>query len=181
MNAAAVICPYCRTPVLDDDAESPKVLCPGCGAAHHADCFEENGGCTIFGCSAAPPDEPKLSIASSETHSLPSPAVATQPFVFNTPLMPLDPNEPPPPPAAPPVYDTALMVPPKSRTTYILLGVLLGFFGAHSFYAGYNKRGVIQLAITLCTLGFAAFGTWVWAIIDICTISQDYNGVHFRD
>jgi TM2 domain-containing membrane protein YozV len=69
---------------------------------------------------------------------------------------------------------------PKSRTTYILLGALLGAFGAHSFYAGFHKKGAIQLAITLLTLGFAGPMSWIWAVIDICTINQDHSGVQFE-
>jgi TM2 domain-containing membrane protein YozV len=68
---------------------------------------------------------------------------------------------------------------PKSRTGFILLGALLGAFGAHSFYAGYKKKGWAQLAITVFTLGFAAPMTWIWAIIDICTIDRDNYGVNF--
>ena len=36
------------------------IVCEGCGTAHHADCYAENQGCTIFGCSKAPGDEPKM-------------------------------------------------------------------------------------------------------------------------
>ena len=71
-------------------------------------------------------------------------------------------------------------LPPKSRTTYIVLGALLGALGAHSFYAGYKKRGGIQLAITLLTLGFGSPMSWIWAIIDICTVDQDSRGVQFE-
>jgi TM2 domain-containing membrane protein YozV len=69
----------------------------------------------------------------------------------------------------------------KNRTTFILLGVLLGFFGAHSFYAGYRGRGFLQLAITLGTLGIGGIAIWIWAIIDICTISRDSAGINFRN
>jgi TM2 domain-containing membrane protein YozV len=69
---------------------------------------------------------------------------------------------------------------PKSRTTYIVLGALLGAFGAHSFYAGYRTKGVIQLAITVLTLGFGGPMSWMWAVIDICTIHQDKSGVQFE-
>ena len=72
--------------------------------------------------------------------------------------------------------------PPKhrSRMTFIMLGALLGALGAHSFYAGYTKKGAAQLAITLVTLGFAGPMVWVWAVIDICTINQDPDGVQFE-
>jgi TM2 domain-containing membrane protein YozV len=68
---------------------------------------------------------------------------------------------------------------PKTRTAFILLGALLGPFGAHNFYAGYKKKAFTQLAITLVTVGFAAPMTWIWAVIDICTIDRDNYGVNF--
>lgn len=35
-----------------------------------------------------------------------------------------------------------------------LLGILLGGLGAHKFYLGYTKEGLIMLLVTLCTCGF---------------------------
>jgi len=29
-------------------------VCPECGIPHHTDCWNENGGCTVWGCRAAP-------------------------------------------------------------------------------------------------------------------------------
>lgn len=181
--SSAVICPYCRTPVVDG-SDPLKVLCPDCGTPHHTDCFEENGGCTIFGCSAAPADEPKLSVAAAEAHA-----------VFSAAVSPAVPPAMPPrfAPAAPSMlglFDSPAPLTPqfetppttaKSRMTFILLGVLLGIFGAHSFYAGYTKRGVFQLVLSVCTVGIGAVLSWVWAVIDICTISEDAKGIHFRD
>jgi len=69
---------------------------------------------------------------------------------------------------------------PKSRTTFILLGALLGAVGAHNFYAGYTKKATGQLAITVLSLGFASPMSWIWAIIDVCTVSQDARGVQFE-
>jgi TM2 domain-containing membrane protein YozV len=69
---------------------------------------------------------------------------------------------------------------PKNRTTFILLGALLGAFGAHNFYAGYYKKAGIQLAITALTLGFGSPMSWMWAVIDICTINRDVWGVQFE-
>jgi hypothetical protein len=47
-------CPYCRFP-LKEGAE--VVRCPVCGAVHHAECWEENGGCAVVGCAGrAAPD-----------------------------------------------------------------------------------------------------------------------------
>lgn len=198
MSAA---CPYCRTKVTATDE---SVTCEACGTVHHADCYAENGGCTIFGCSKAPADEPKLSVSAPDLVAVGTQATAAE----SGPRV-----APPPPPgsgtvaaiAEPPSTEELRQVAnsvvpsifggfgtgaaqtfpeiprqPKSRTTFIVLGVLLGAFGAHSFYAGFKKKGAIQLAITALTLGFAGPMSWVWAVIDICTITQDERGVQFE-
>ena len=52
----SAVCPYCRVEVDN------SVHCPVCTTPHHPECWQENGGCTVFGCSEAPPDEPKISL-----------------------------------------------------------------------------------------------------------------------
>ena len=193
----AEACPYCRTAVTVDDA---TLACEGCGTRHHTDCYAENGGCTIFGCSKAPGDEPKLRVSTPELAAVPAPTIVAE--------RRLPPPPPPPPGVAsanadevrrlghqvvPSIFggfgetstattaeETQPTLEPKSRTTYIFLGALLGAFGAHSFYAGYRNKGGIQLAITVLTLGFGSPMSWMWAVIDICTIHQDSSGVQFE-
>jgi TM2 domain-containing membrane protein YozV len=193
----AEVCPYCRTKTV---AEDVPVVCEGCGTSHHADCYAENGGCTIFGCSKAPGDEPKLSVSTPDLAAVP----ATPTTVVGTRL------PPPPPPgvvassattqelrdaanrvvpsmfggfagqdAVAPIEQTEIRE-PKHRTSFIILGALLGAFGAHNFYAGYYKKAGIQLAITLLTLGLGSPMSWMWAVIDICTIDRDNRGVQFE-
>jgi hypothetical protein len=241
---SASVCPYCRGPI-DVAIEVPKV-CPGCGTPHHADCFEENGGCTVFGCSAAPAEEPKLSLTASDLAAggaasnavapraigstlpstlhleAPTQPAAQQP-VQQTVVAPVTPPvrvKAPPPPmpnsapaavvAAPvptprygsnsilfgtqPVAAVAVSAPAadlnfdfeeespdaKNRITFIVLGVLLGMFGAHNFYAGFNKKAIAQLLISVFSVGFASPMVWVWAVIDICTVFRDSKGVKFR-
>lgn len=223
---SSAVCPYCRGAIEQD--EPGTVHCPGCGTPHHADCFEENGGCTVFGCSAAPAAEPKLSIGLPDLQGemrtpAPPPVVAVAPpppplptapqqgaereggppmfnsFGYSLLAHPLPETEtqdrplfsslgygrpqPIPYPAPTPrlIQIPDPSAPAKSRTTFLLLGVLLGGFGAHSFYAGSTKKGFLQLAITLLTFGFAGLMVWIWAVIDICTISTDSNGIPFRD
>lgn len=53
-------CPYCREEVTPGDVAT---VCPTCGTPHHTDCWNENGGCTVFGCSQAPSEEEKISVA----------------------------------------------------------------------------------------------------------------------
>jgi TM2 domain-containing membrane protein YozV len=208
----AEVCPYCRGPLL---TEEPATVCEGCSTRHHAECYEENGGCTIFGCSKAPVDEPKLTISAPDLAAAggsgragSGAAVAVQPAVAPPPL----PGVAPPPPATASAEQSiedlrrisSQVVPsmfslfgpepgavasepapepprePKSRTTFILLGALLGALGAHNFYAGYTKKAIWQLVITIVTLGFGSPMSWIWAIIDICTVNQDNKGIQFE-
>lgn len=68
---------------------------------------------------------------------------------------------------------------PKSRIAYILLGIFLGGLGIHNFYAGYTGKAVAQLLITVLSGGFLGLITAIWAIIDICVVTKDANGVPF--
>ncbi len=43
-------CPFCQFPIK---AELEIHLCAECKIAHHRECWQENGGCTTFGCSGA--------------------------------------------------------------------------------------------------------------------------------
>ena len=66
----------------------------------------------------------------------------------------------------------------KSRGLFIILGVLLGLFGIHNFYAGYYGKGALQLLITITWgmiyLGIIITGTWV--LIDLLTVRHDADG-----
>jgi hypothetical protein len=172
---SSAICPYCRGPI--ESGTSEELLCSGCGTPHHADCYAENNGCTVFGCSAAPADEPKVRLTDIELPSLEQTPQRVK-------------SSPPPSPPGSPV--TVITKPPnrtgvifgtdfegKKRTTFIILGVLLGPVGAHNFYAGYRGKAVTQLCITLLTLGFGSPMTWIWALIDVWTVDRDSKGIKF--
>lgn len=65
---------------------------------------------------------------------------------------------------------------------YIILAFFLGCIGVHNFYAGYWKRGLAQLALTLVSpymmfipLLFAA----LWATLEIFFINSSANGCYF--
>ena len=66
----------------------------------------------------------------------------------------------------------------KNRLVYILLGIFLGYLGVHNFYAGYVKRAVIQLllSVLLCWTFIVPAIVFIWVIIDICTVDRDANG-----
>ena len=228
------ICPYCRTPI--DDAENRRD-CSGCGTPHHADCYAENGGCTVFGCSQAPADEPKVTITVPEAvapvqpvpvipeaeppaqpeeagwhppsvlglsglPALPpetaaSPDNATTWDISAPPLPPADTTAVPPPPlppgaiamplpaayvpVRPPTLAEAYAVfhPPKSRITFILLGIFLGALGVHNFYAGYVRKAAAQLCLSIFTCFYASFVSWIWAIVEVCTVTEDSEGIQF--
>ena len=66
----------------------------------------------------------------------------------------------------------------KSRIAYILLGIFLGSWGIHNFYAGYTDKAIIQLVLGLISCGMISA---IWAIIDVCTVTCDANGFAFTD
>ena len=67
----------------------------------------------------------------------------------------------------------------KSRVVFVLLAVLLGAFGGHNFYAGYVKKAVIQLCITLLSCFAGCFISWIWAIVEACVVDRDDDGMAF--
>ena len=212
------VCPYCRTEIADTE----RLDCPGCATPHHPECFAENSGCTVFGCSKAPADETKISVGSSDLNPAAPAAPRTVPLAGglsilgatgsgvqppasaapapSAPPPQAGPTPPPPPPplpagAAPPPptpFSQPVYVPPapnyqqlplqpgpRTRVAFVLLGVFLGIFGMHNFYAGYNKKAAIQLAITVLTCFYGAVISWIWAIVEICIIDKDAEGEQF--
>jgi len=91
-------CPYCRFPIK----QGPGVTeCSSCHAVHHAECFADNRGCAIAGCSGA-----NVLGAAAAPLAVPPPPPAAQfgaPTVAaNTPSVPTMAAPPPPPLSAPP-------------------------------------------------------------------------------
>ena len=75
------------------------------------------------------------------------------------------------------IIQKGFFIMPKSRLAYILLGIFLGSFGIHNFYAGYTNKAVIQLLITLVSCTTLSWVSFIWAIVDIVTVTTDANGV----
>jgi hypothetical protein len=209
-SSAEAVCPYCRAGFEPDEEIHP---CPACGTPHHADCFAENRGCTIFGCTAAPADDPRITLtptnlqpstpgpaspfATSSIYNFRQPYTPQLPQASVPPQLPIPPppmpagSVPPPPfagtPAAYPLGYGAFQQPypsytygdirPKSRVTFVLLAVFLGSFGVHNFYTGYTKKAAIQLCLSILTCFWATPITWIWAIVEACTITADDDGV----
>lgn len=55
---------------------------------------------------------------------------------------------------------------PKSKVAAGLLGIFLGTFGVHNFYLGYTTKAVIQLLLTVLSLGTLSWVSWIWGIIE---------------
>jgi TM2 domain-containing membrane protein YozV len=191
------VCPYCRMPF--DEASPPKIFCTACGMPHHEDCYRENGGCTVFGCTCAPADDPKLQVSQSDLSAVTMPV---QPYAGlpqqNVPQQNTSAQQYPPSlyggplglsqaaaSARAPASAGNQYVPAdygrsyKSRTTYIVLGIFLGAFGVHNFYSGYTGRAVGQLCLTVLTVGYLSPVSWIWAIIEVCIVRKDSTGLNF--
>ena len=70
----------------------------------------------------------------------------------------------------------------KSKLVAGLLGIFLGGFGIHNFYLGNNKRGVIQIIVTLVTCGIGAIWGFVEGImILVGHINTDASGRPLKD
>lgn len=75
----------------------------------------------------------------------------------------------------------------RSRTTAGILGILLGFIGAHRFYLGDKGWGWLQVAVFLLTfpVTFGLVGLWgvIEGIMILCkanTFSRDASGVPLK-
>lgn len=55
----AGLCAICQSPILEGEANTN---CPGCQAGYHADCWNENQGCAVYGCANVPATEGRRSI-----------------------------------------------------------------------------------------------------------------------
>jgi TM2 domain-containing membrane protein YozV len=70
---------------------------------------------------------------------------------------------------------------PKSRISYILLGIFFGGLGVHNFYAGRVGAGIGQLLITLL-LGWLVvplFIVGIWVLIELIAVTRDGMGRPF--
>jgi TM2 domain-containing membrane protein YozV len=62
----------------------------------------------------------------------------------------------------------------KSRVTAGVLGIILGGLGVHRFYLGYIGIGILQIIVSIVTLGIGSF----WGFIEGVMIT---TGANFRD
>lgn len=71
---------------------------------------------------------------------------------------------------------------PKSKLTAGLLGIFLGFTGAHRFYLGYSGKGITQIYVTVFTIGLGGLWGFVEGILILCgkKITTDAKGLPLR-
>ena len=73
------ICPFCRNEIQEGDN---VITCSVCGIAHHAACWEQNCGCTTFGCS-------QQNVIAPAAEPAPAPVEDAQP-VYEQPAAPVE-------------------------------------------------------------------------------------------
>jgi hypothetical protein len=84
-------------------------------------------------------------------------------------------------------YQQGLYAAQKSRVGAGVLGILLGVFGVHNFYLGRSGVAVLQLLLTVLSLGMLSPLVWVWSIIESILIlvgspsfATDRRGIPLR-
>lgn len=78
-------CPYCRFPLKQG---GQLALCGHCRSAHHADCWDDNGGCAVLACAGGP---------GKEATAAPAGMAAAGAAAGRTAFMPPAPSRPPAP------------------------------------------------------------------------------------
>lgn len=76
----------------------------------------------------------------------------------------------------------------KSKVAAGVLGILLGGLGIHNFYLGFTKKALIQLLVSVLSVGFLAWAMAIWGLIEGILIlvgnegfRTDARGVPLRD
>lgn len=55
-----------------------------------------------------------------------------------------------------------------------ILGILIGYLGIHKFYLGYQKEGIIQLILGICTCGTTGIISLIEGIIYLTKSDQEF-------
>ena len=70
----------------------------------------------------------------------------------------------------------------KSKIVAGLLGIFVGEFGIHRFYLGYTTIGVIQIVVTILTLGIGGLWGFIEGILILVgNINKDAQGRPLKD
>jgi TM2 domain-containing membrane protein YozV len=63
-------------------------------------------------------------------------------------------------------YEQLVHEPSNKKVLAGILAILFGSLGIHKFILGYNKEGIIMLAVTVISLGFLGWLVWIVSIIE---------------
>ena len=83
-----------------------------------------------------------------------------------------------PPPAAPPSGGK-----PEGADKKLLagiLGIVIGSLGIHKFVLGYNKEGIIQIVLTICTCGLAGIIGLIEGIIYLTKSDEEFVATYIQ-
>ena len=64
-NAGSELCAICQSAL---ESHEPSTSCPDCNTRFHSECWEENGGCAIYGCTSVPPTENRGTLEIPSSH-----------------------------------------------------------------------------------------------------------------
>lgn len=115
-------CPYCRFPLKEGGQVAE---CGSCHAVHHEDCYHENGGCAVAGCTSGPTAQyaaPTQAVPVPPPTAAPVARPARRPsYVPPPPTGPAAPWAPPPPTGPPPTFverSSPVTLPPPPPPSY---------------------------------------------------------------
>lgn len=63
---------------------------------------------------------------------------------------------------------------PSKRIITGILAILLGAWGVHKFYLGYTKEGIIQIIVTVVTLGIGGIIGLIEGIIYLTKSDEEF-------
>ena len=71
----------------------------------------------------------------------------------------------------------------KSRITAALLAIFLGLVGAHKFYLGHPKLGIIYIVLTCTIIGgvFTGWGSIVEGVMYLTKSEEDFQRVYVQE
>ena len=70
----------------------------------------------------------------------------------------------------------------KSKIAAVILGIIFGGLGLHNFYLGYTGRALLQLVLTICSVGIASLWGFIEGILILVgTITHDAKGIPLKD
>jgi hypothetical protein len=135
-------CPYCRFALKQG---APVTSCPACHAIHHEECWGDNHGCAIVGCSTAPS---QATSAASTGQPAPSPPAVPPPAFATAVTAPPPPAASPSPAPSPTPGPSPSPSPSPSEQKRAIAGVLRDYEAAYSGHDIAGLRAIMEPSVT---------------------------------